>query len=249
MKTRGLRIFGFRFLFLLLSVLIALLFLWLGNFNSHLDNFSFYVRQTYRSSDFEAVENVKRELQELRSYYADARRFKLAWLAEATVFRSALSYEAARRYAVGEFKRAKDVLEAVDDHRAYRINGSADFRMAQKIYRGSENKKAFEKDVDRYLESAKYNFEEALRRGPSDPDFDDQWNYDLVMLLMDSTLSDRTRGGLRRRALGEVQGDGIQIILGFEGGGEGDLLGDQEGEPSQSDDPQAGSSGKPKRRS
>jgi len=169
MKTRGPRIFGSKFLFLLLSVPIALLFLWLGNFSLHLDSFSFHVRQTYRSSDFEAVENMKRELQGLRSYYADAKRFKLAWLAEATVFRDALFYEAANRYAVGKFKGAKNVLETTDDYRAYRINGSADFRMAQGIYRSSENKKSLEEDVDRYLESAKYNFEEALRRGPSDP--------------------------------------------------------------------------------
>lgn len=181
----------------LISLPLVFLFYNLAGYNGHLDRFSFYIKQN-------KPVQAKVKLDNLKNYWRSADRFMFGWL-----FKKRFFYEAAYVYRIGGFEGTERILSGEEEWLAHHMLGSAKFRLASKLYRAGSRGE----DLDFLLDRSVYHFEQSLRNGPYNPNFFDQWNYDLASAA-------RIYSRVRRRALGEKP-QIIQAPFGFGDGEDG----------------------------
>lgn len=163
----------------------------LAGYYGHLDRFSFYIKQNKPVS-------AKVELDNLKDYWRSADRFMVGWL-----FKKRFLYEAAYIYHVGGFEGMERILDGEERWLAHHMLGSAKFRLASRLYQAGKRGE----DLDFLFDRSVYHFEQSLRNGPHNPNFFDQWNYDLASAA-------RIYSRVRRKALGKKP-EIIQVPLGF----------------------------------
>lgn len=153
-----------------LLVFWAARFSWqLGAYYSHANRFSLYVSQ----KDSKGARNA---LDSLRVSYIRINWWGIEWLTKRTIFRHFPLYEAEYARLIGDYDEANNILKDINNPLAYHIRGSANFELAQALYRRNKNSPQIKSVV---LEACE-NFENALRHSWADLSFsDDMWNFDI----------------------------------------------------------------------
>jgi hypothetical protein len=147
----------------------------------------FYVRLDLLNDDLGRRDYTaaKVDLEHVTQAYATSRRWGVTWLADRYLLRDVLLQRAAAAYLTGDYQSVVDALkDSVDDPRAAYLLGCAQFRLAQRQYRGStgaDPKSLADRSALLQHVAAEVNrdFERAVRMDPEDR-FAYKWNYDLT---------------------------------------------------------------------